>query len=117
MSDSESYIDFERATHLCDAGNDDYWLAVTIGSDGAANLVLAEHKSIGNVNVTYDPTCRDVEHEQLGALPIEFVKRLTIAARTHRCGQRTKAGTPCRTLVSHKGATCAWHRTTERNHA
>jgi hypothetical protein len=45
-----------------------------------------------------------------GELPIEVVRRITIASRTHRCGRRTKSGQPCRVPVQHAGDTCSWHR-------
>lgn len=44
----------------------------------------------------FDINCVDAAHEQVGALPLEFVRRLTVSWRVHRCGRRTLAGHPCR---------------------
>lgn len=111
MPDNASLIDNHRTACLCDVGQDDYVAATAIAADGTEHLVLAARAAIGDLDVVYDPTCSVVAHEQLGPLPLDVVKRIAVASRTHRCGRRTKSGTPCRTPVAHPGATCAWHRT------
>jgi hypothetical protein len=113
------YIDPGRWFYLDDVGSPEYLAAVAIGPDGEQRLILAHHDSIGDPDVCYDPTCSAVRHEQLGPLPIETVRKITISVRSHRCGRPTQAGHPCRILVSRPGDTCTWHRTptNERNHA
>ena len=117
--DSTSYIDNSRTTCLCDVGRPDFLAATAIAADGSGHLVLAQVDAIGSPDIGYDPTCSAVDHEQLGALPIEYVRRLTVTRRTHRCGRRTKSGVPCQSPVARPGDACGWHRapTNERNHA
>jgi hypothetical protein len=103
-------LGYDRSACLCDVGQADYLAATAITADGDEHLVLAKHSAIGDPTVRYDSSCRDVAHEQLGALPIEYVRRLTIIRRTHRCGRRTQAGRPCRIRVAAAGDTCEWHR-------
>jgi hypothetical protein len=91
-----------------------YAAVEAVDTRGGTHYLLAECAAIGDERVTYDPTCSDVAHEQMGPLPIEYVRRLTIATRTHRCGRRTKAGAPCRTPVHRPGAACSWHRSERR---
>lgn len=110
MPDNTNFIDNRRTAYLCDVGQPDYIATIALDTDGAEHLVLAQQTAIGDPNVTYDVGCAAAAHEQLGPLPLDVVKRITISSRTHRCGQRTKAGTPCRTPVHRHGETCAWHR-------
>jgi hypothetical protein len=114
---SDSLIDDERTACLCDVGQPDYWAAVCVTASGEDVLWLV---SVEELNAEH-PRCGSGEqlHDQLGPLPLEYVRRLTITRRTHRCGRPTKSGRPCRTPVVHPGDTCAWHRTptNERNHA
>ena len=116
--DNASIIVDARTICLCDVGRPDCLAATAIAADGTEHLVLARVDAIGS-HVGYDPTCSAVDHEQLGALPLEYVRRITVSSRTHRCGRRTKSGAPCRTPVARPGDTCAWHRTptNEENHA
>ncbi|OSC32051.1 hypothetical protein B8W69_02845 [Mycobacterium vulneris] len=102
-------IDHKRTACLWSAGRPDYWAAVCVNASGDDVLWLisvdeldAEHPRHGN---------GDQPHEQLGPLPIEFVRRLTISRRTNRCGRRTQAGRPCRIRVPAEGQACEWHRT------
>lgn len=104
-------IDNVRSACLCDAGGTEYVAAVAVAADGAEHLVLAQHSAIGDQSVRYDSACRDVAHEQLGPLPIEYVRRLTVSRRTHRCGRPTQTGRPCRVRVQADGDACDWHRT------
>jgi hypothetical protein len=113
-NDDASLIDDSRTRCLCDVGGDDYLAATAVAADGSEHLLLARCDALGDENVRYDPNCSDVAHEQLGALPIEYVRRITISRRTHRCGRRTQAGKPCRILVTRSGDACTWHRTGAR---
>jgi putative component of membrane protein insertase Oxa1/YidC/SpoIIIJ protein YidD len=113
-NDNANLIDDSRTRCLCDVGRDDYIAATAVAADGSEHLVLARCDALGDNNVRYDPTCSEVVHEQLGELPIEIVRKITISRRTHRCGRRTKSGTPCRTPVGRDGDACVWHRTGAR---
>lgn len=102
-------IDYERTACLCSAGRPDYLAAVCVTASGnevlwlvSVNELDAEHPRRGN---------GDQPHEQLGPLPIEFVRRFTISRRTHRCGRPTQAGRPCRIRVPAGGQACERHRT------
>jgi hypothetical protein len=110
-----SLIDYARAACLCYAGMPGWFVAVCVAQDGTEFLWLVSEAELESDH----PRCGSLNqpHEQLGRLPLEYVRRITIATRTHRCGRPTKSGTPCRTPVAHPGDGCAWHRTTttERN--
>lgn len=110
-TDSANLIDYERTACLCSAGQPNYWAAVCVTASGDEHLVLAKHSAIGNPAVLYDPTCNRIAHDQLRPLPIEFVRRLTISRRTHRCGRPTQTGRSCRIRVQADGDACDWHRT------
>jgi hypothetical protein len=114
VNENGSLIDYEHSTCLQDVGQVDYIAALAVAADGTTHLILADREAIGDDNVTYDPTCSDAVHEQIGALPLEYVRRLTISQRMNRCGRRTKSGAPCQTPVTRPGDTCAWHRTGAR---
>lgn len=112
MTDNGSIIDPDRWCCLCDVGNPDYAAAVAIAADGTQHFVLAHRDSIGDPDVVYASSCPAAPHEQRGDLPLEYVRRITIASRrTHRCGRRTQAGRPCRIRVPAEGQACEWHRT------
>jgi hypothetical protein len=111
-NDNTNFIDNDRTRCLCDVGQTDYLAATAVAADGSTHLLLAQVDAIGDGNVRYDPTCRDIPHEQLGTLPPEFVRSVR---RTHRCGRPTKSGAPCQTPVTRPGDTCAWHRTEARH--
>ena len=100
----------------CDAGAPGLIATVAVDSDGAEHLVLADRGRIGDDSARVDTDCRAAEHEQLGALPLPYVKRLTIAQRTHRCGRRTKSGAPCQVPVARPGAACGWHADRAADH-
>lgn len=111
--DSWGIIDAARTTALFDVGAPEYDAATVIGGDGNAHLVLVCRSNIGDETALYDSRCLDVKHEQLGPLPLNVVKRITIAQRriTHRCGRRTKSGHRCQVPVQNAGDTCSCHRT------
>lgn len=108
---NDNYVDNARSADLTDVGLANYLAATVIDEDGTEHAILAERESIGNPSVRYDPTCGHAPHEQLGALPLWFIRRITISRRTYRCGRPTKAGPPCRMSVPRQGDACAWHGT------
>lgn len=121
MAGDSHQIDSARSACLCDVGAPGYVAAVAIAADGSQHLILGEVGCFGDERVRYDADCTGVEHEQLGQLPLEFVRRITVSQRkfrcspnTLRCGRPTKSGTPCRIAVMFEGEACAWHRTTKR---
>jgi hypothetical protein len=116
MSHESHLIDHDRTACLCDVGQTDYLAATVVTADGSAHLILAQRDAIGDERVRFDATCSDVDHEQLGALPLETVRRITISGRMNRCGRPTKSGAPCRTPVARPGDSCTWHRVDERTH-
>lgn len=109
MNNNAYLIDEARSCCLRDTGASEYIAAVAVDTDGAEHLVLVERESVGDAAVRYDATCTAVSHEAIGPLPLEFVRRITVAFRTHRCGRPTKSGAPCRTPVAHPGDACGWH--------
>jgi hypothetical protein len=106
---TENFVDQARSADLSDVGLAGYLLATIVAEDGSEHAILAEHQSIGDETVLYDPQCAEATHEQRGALPVEFVRRIAISRRTQRCGRPTKAGPPCRCSVTHPGDACAHH--------
>lgn len=118
-ADRTSLIDDDRSACLCDAGLPGYVAAVAVAADGRTDLVLANEELVGDDRHTYNHATPEARHEQLGPLPLEYVRRITInnrRLRGHRCGRRTKSGTVCRMRVPNPGDACEWHRTssTER---
>jgi hypothetical protein len=113
VNENASIIDDSRTVCLCDVGRPGYLAATAVAADGTEHLILAECDALGDESVRYYPACAAVAHEQLGALPIEYVRRLTIASRRtrgHRCGRRTRSGTVCKMRVPRAGQACEWHR-------
>jgi len=111
--DTGGYVDGPRTVSLHDVGGYNLLAATVIGTDYTALVILdADHLHDGTPMT--DPQCRDVQHEQLGALPLDVVKRIAIAQRRHRCGRPTESGRPCRNPVTHPGDTCHWHRTPDQ---
>jgi hypothetical protein len=112
VSDTRTYIDNLQSSCLCDAGLPSYIAAVLVAADGRQDLVLVHEELLGDERHTYNYTVPEAAHERVGPLPLEFVRKITISRRTHRCGRPTKStGAPCRTPVARPGDTCAWHRT------
>jgi hypothetical protein len=99
-------VDPLRSVGLCA----DYTAALVIDANGTEFLMLSHRDAIGHEPL-WDPGCALVSHEQTGALPTEFIRRLA----TNRCGRRTKSGRPCRARVAHAGAACRRHNTTKEN--
>ena len=112
--DHIDWVDPSRSACLCDVGQPAYWAVSAIGPGGEQRLILARRDAIGDTRHTYDPTCSTVSHEQLGELPIEFVRRLAVASRALRCGRPTCRGRPCRIRVDRPGSACEFHRDDDR---
>lgn len=72
------------AVNLDDVGAPDYMAAVAVDAEGAKHLVLAHRKSLGDSTARFDTECSSVEHEQPGALPLKYCRRLTISQRRQR---------------------------------
>ena len=85
--DSVCIIDADRSACLCAEGLPGVVAAVLIAADGRTDLVLVAQELIDDTRHTYNHATPQAPHEQLGALPLEFVRRLTVSARAHRCGR------------------------------
>jgi hypothetical protein len=92
--DNRSYIDNRASACLCDVGLPSYVAAVLVAGDGRQDLVLVDQELIGDGQHTYNHTTPEAAHDQLGPLPLEFVRRITVSSRVHRCGRRTKTARP-----------------------
>jgi hypothetical protein len=103
-------VDSLRSAPLHDVGMPGYRAATGLDSDGDEYLSLVEIARLGRDGARFDIACADVAHEQVGPLPLEYVRRVTVAARVNRCGRLTQAGRPCRIRVAVVGAACEWHR-------
>ncbi len=82
--DNTDLVDSYRSVGLADVGAPEYLAATAVSADGASHLVLARLDGLNDPNVRCDATCSDTPHEQLGQLPLEFVKRITITRRNRR---------------------------------
>ena len=83
----DDLIDGRRTVRLADVGCADYVAAAAIKPDGSEHLVLARLDQLGDDTASgYDADCPQATHEQLGPLPLEFVRRLTISRRRSRRG-------------------------------
>lgn len=69
--DRMGMIDSRRSADL---GNG-YLAAVMVGPDGTEHLLLASREAMGRRELC-DNACRAVAHEQDGALPAEYMRRL-----------------------------------------
>lgn len=69
---------------LEDVGAPGYGAATAIDHNGDTHLLIVHLDALGDWQARYDPDCTDAIHEQLGPLPIEYIRRLTIALRAHR---------------------------------
>jgi hypothetical protein len=109
--DNLSYIDERASACLCDVGMPGYVAAVLVAGDGRQDLVLVDEELIGDAQHAYNHTTPEAVYDQLGPLPLEFVRRITVSSRAHRCGRPTKTtGRPCRIEVSRRGEPCGLHR-------
>ncbi len=77
-------LDPRRLARLGDVGLPGYVAAVVVDCDGETNLMLARVDAINDPAATYNAGCPDAPHDQLGPLPIEYVRRLTISRRRRR---------------------------------
>jgi hypothetical protein len=105
-------IDPARTACLCDVGDHDYAATVAVDHDGNETYWLIHKELLGEDGV--DHGNEQPPHEQLGPLPLDYVRRITISRRRYtRCGRRTQAGTPCKIRVDRPGQACGWHRGTD----
>jgi hypothetical protein len=70
------YIDGHRSVPLDDVGGGNLLAATLIGADYTC-LAIVDTDHMGDGVPMIDPHCRAVVHEQTGALPAEYVRRLT----------------------------------------
>lgn len=112
MTDTDTLlIDPVRSMCLCDVGAPEYRAVVAVDAQGVEHLVLAKVDRINDDAARVDTGCAAAEHDQAGPLPLDVLRRVTIAVRAPRCGRRTQAGTPCRIQVGRPGQACGLHRT------
>jgi hypothetical protein len=105
-NDRTAIVDSARSVDLDDVGLIGTELAVCVTSDGEVHFALIDVGLLGS-DAGYDPSARTAPHEQLGALPEQYARR--IDALQPRCGRRAKSGVACRTPVAHQGDSCFWH--------
>jgi hypothetical protein len=82
--DDGALIDPHRSACLCDQGAPDLIAATVVDCGGHIRLVLVRRDRLGDPTARYDPATPDAVHEQLGPLPLDFARRLTIASRRLR---------------------------------
>lgn len=112
MTDTDALlIDPDRSTCLCNVGAPGYRAVVAVDAQCDEHLILADVDRINDDTTVVDTGCAAAEHDQSGPLPLDVLRRITIAHRAPRCGRRTQAGKPCRIHVSRPGQACGLHRT------
>jgi hypothetical protein len=81
MTDDDSFdiLDASRSASLGDVGMPGYHACTVIGPDGDERLVLANLYALNDPSVRF--STNSVEHEQLGELPIDYVRRIAISRR------------------------------------
>ncbi|ORV61483.1 hypothetical protein AWC03_09800 [Mycobacterium europaeum] len=87
MTNDTTGDDWDLIAHsvsLGDVGLTDYLAATAVSADGSAYLLLARRDRLGDDTARYDADCSDIEHEQTGPLPLEYVRRITISRRRQR---------------------------------
>jgi hypothetical protein len=75
--------DPRRSAALADVGAPDYIAATMIDTDGSWYPMLARIDALGDPTAIVDATCAHVAYEQLGPVPIELLRAITIAYRQH----------------------------------
>lgn len=75
-------IDGPRSVPLHDVGGGNTLAATLVGVDFTC-LAILDAERIGD-GTPIDAHCRGVRHEQVGKLPIEYVRRIAVSQRTHR---------------------------------
>jgi hypothetical protein len=78
---ARAIIDHARSACLCDVGLPDVTASVCVTEDGHVDLVLINTRLLGDERFAYNPTTPEAPHDQLGQLPIAFVKRITVSRR------------------------------------
>lgn len=74
--DRRGIVDSARTVNLADVGAPGYLAAVVVDLNGDERLVLVRRCDVGNFSSLFDDSCRDVEHEQLGQLPPQTIRRI-----------------------------------------
>ncbi|VEG40442.1 Uncharacterised protein [Mycolicibacterium flavescens] len=107
-SDGFALVDWERSACLCDVGSAGYVIALCVTSTGEEVAWLVNEARMRN-GETFKRDNGDQLHERLGRLPVAIRERVSPAPR---CGQPTRAGTPCRLRVKAMGQACGLHTAT-----
>lgn len=94
IDDDTNLIDPRRSAWLRDVGSRDYIAATAINHDGTAHFVLARRDLLGDDDALYDSHCEHAQHEQLGQLPLEYVRRLAISSRQAMSADPTRDSRP-----------------------
>jgi hypothetical protein len=86
MTDSDSdgfaLVDRHRSADLDDVGGRGLTVAVTVDDTGTEHLVIVKRCNLGDRATGFSRFSPD--HEMLGPLPLEFLRRVAIAQRIHR---------------------------------
>jgi hypothetical protein len=82
--DGACLIDPGRTAFLCEVGGRGFLAATAVRPDGTSHLVIACLGVLGDADTKYDSGCAHVEHEGIGPLPLEYIRRLTISRRRQR---------------------------------
>jgi hypothetical protein len=99
-------VDPHRTVCLCDVGNRDYILTISVDADGNDKFWLCRKDLLGDQDADIgDP---DPRHEQLGRLPQHVRDR--IWGDRLKCGRPRGDGLPCRQRVTVPGRSCWVHR-------
>ena len=78
--DGFAIVDRHRSADLDDVGGRGMTLAVAVDAAGAEHLGVVERRTFGDRTTGF--SLGSPEHEQLGPLPLEVVKRVVAAQRT-----------------------------------
>ncbi|MFP1155541.1 hypothetical protein ACK280_26235 [Mycobacterium sherrisii] len=83
MTVNDALIDAARTCSLHDVGGTNLLAATLIDSGGNVILAILAADRLDGVTAL-DMRRRNAEHEQLGRLPLDVVRKIAIAARKHR---------------------------------
>jgi hypothetical protein len=75
--DERGIVDRARTAGLTDVGSPMYEAATVISRDGTPHLALVRKSDVGNLSAVYDESASAVEHEQLGPLPPQTIRRIS----------------------------------------
>lgn len=82
--DGWDIVDSARSVRLDDVGAPGYDAVVLVADNGSTYFMIADRERLGDVTAVYDITGSQTKHEQLGALPLDVVRRIAIARRQQR---------------------------------